>query len=356
MSAIKEHYHEKNEAGMRGNAPPPTASSKRFVPLAKGDSRNKVTTGGKKQIPLNPHLEKGDEEQRELPLLFSTPMVIANLEKRKSQTRRTRGLKKINENPDQWKFLQKLTRENKVPVYRFKNTESGEIIELKSPYGEPGDWLWVREAWGFYNGSGIFGGNLTAPSKKEGCEGWAESIVHRAGTEKYGWGMYGEPTWRPSIHMPKEAARLWLENVEITLERVADISEEDAIAEGVIYDGVGHEWICYDNTTCCFETAKESFRSLWQSINGKPKPIQHKSIIDGKLQTLSYTVYPFDSEAAKAFSNRTGWNFKPLQVIINPWVWVVKYKELSRTGKPQMCYKTNELCKYDCKGLCRENM
>ena len=154
--------------------------------------------------------------------------------------------------------------------------------------------------------------------------------------------------------MPKEAARLWLENVDVTLERVADISEEDAIEEGVKYDGIGHEWICYDNTTCCFETAKDSFRSLWQRINGKPKPIQRK--INGKLTTTGYIVYPFDNEAAKTFYDRTGWNFKPLKVIMNPWVWVIKYKELSQTGKPQICYKTNDVCKYDCKGLCRESM
>lgn len=170
--------------------------------------------------------------------------------------------------------------------------------------------------------------------------------------------------------MPKPAARIWNEIEQVKVERVADISEEDAKAEGakkaiqwmhtgeIEYLEEGH--LAYDSALY-----RLGFKKLWNSINGKPKPQQ--SIENGKLITTGYTVYPFDEESAKSFAGKTKWRGKPLTVIINPWVWVVKFKVLSKTGKPspnsakddskpQICYKTGEICKYDCKGLCRESM
>lgn len=81
--------------------------------------------------------------------------------------------------------------------------------------------------------------------------------------------------WKPGMFMPKEACRLWLNVTDVRIELLNDISEKDALAEGII-----HQWI--DSTTMTFTamdyqtkqmrydfTAKDSYKSLWDSINGK---------------------------------------------------------------------------------------
>lgn len=82
------------------------------------------------------------------------------------------------------------------------------------------------------------------------------------------------PKWRPSIHMPRWASRITLEITSVKVERLRDISEEDAEAEGVEQDSFGH-WFDYSLPTnyreavSSFSTASASFMSLWNSINGK---------------------------------------------------------------------------------------
>lgn len=245
---------------------------------------------------------------KEIPILFSTPMVQGILDLLKRMTRRTRGLEKINQDPSSWYlqtlFLHATGRFTFAPVNPSEKITGKDIIEVKCPYGQPGDVLWVRET---FTGD-IFSGSPNAFIYK------ASDPNHRNNKER------GLNIWKPSIHMPKSAARIWLQVEEIRVERLQDISEEDAIAEGVqsIIRTSGICFMDYTISEYVFPmTAKNSFKSLWKKINGN-----------------DWTI---------------GWD-------LNPWVWVVKFKVLSTTGKPQICYKTNEVCKYDCKGLCRESM
>lgn len=203
----------------------------------------------------------------ERPILFSTEMIQANLEGRKTQTRReVKGL-----------ALDWLGSNGFTPEYVALAENA------LCPYGKPGDLLWVKETWANLNGDfpkadpfRIFKADLINPNQ------------------------HGPVTWKPSIHMPKEAARIWVMVEEIRVERLQDISEEDALAEGVMEfeDGTFKNYYtkkglrAEDGVECLL--AKGSFQSLWTSING------------------------MDSWDA------------------NPWVWVVRYRILSTHGRPSL--------------------
>lgn len=119
------------------------------------------------------------------------------------------------------------------------------------PYGQPGDHLWVRET--FFHQDDFHGKDVT----------W-----YRADNDTFP-GM-----WKPSIFMPKKLSRITLEITGVRVERVRDISEEDAKAEGIrayqsIVDG-RCLFTCRENDTRPGkESAGESYRELWDSINAK---------------------------------------------------------------------------------------
>jgi hypothetical protein len=139
---------------------------------------------------------------------------------------------------------------------------------LESPYGKPGDELWVRETW-----------QNTGPEISE-----YPGAVYRATDPDWetmtGW------TWRPSIHMPRWAARLFLTVKAVRVERLQDISEGDAEAEGAEPGCLTCGENCLYRGGCgnCRPCYRDSFVYLWQSIYGE------------------------DSWAA------------------NPWVWVVEFE------------------------------
>lgn len=239
---------------------------------------------------------------KEIPILFSTPMVQAIIALLKGMTRRTRGLEKINVDPSEWYlqtlFLHATGRFTFAPRNPKQAITEDDIIEVKCPYGLPGDILWVRES--FVNGclmdeNDYFkfddDGNYIPITfyKADGPVRWFD-----------GKKFHDDAKYRPSIHMPKAAARIWLQVEEIKVERLHEITEEDAIAEGVQFI-TRTSGICFMDYTIgeyIFPmTAKNSFKSLWKKINGN-----------------DWTI---------------GWD-------LNPWVWVVKFKVLSTTGKPQL--------------------
>lgn len=218
----------------------------------------------------------------ERPILFSTDMVKANLEDRKTQTRRTRGLDTANENPDLWE-----KKGNDTIVHK----EHGFIIDAaNSHYGKPGDLLWVKETWvrrvDFFRDEWVdykATGNGEVEWDEIDEDPWGNKVNVRK-----------SPKWKPSIHMPKVASRIWVMVEEIRVEQLQDISEENAIAEGVEYAHKDDFRFFKDYTGRKYHlaTARESFKTLWISIN---------------------------SEAS--------WD-------ANPWVWVVKYRILSKIGRP----------------------
>lgn len=190
---------------------------------------------------------------KERPILFSGPMVRAILEGRKTQTRR---------------IVKPQPRAEMRPVFELASGKP----QKDSPYGKPGDRLWVRETWGVYHSvkswtdcgyeydgdfiKGPLQGKTYSRTNTSDREGVNEFVVYRAdGVTEDG------DTWRPSIHMPRWASRITLEVVSVRVERLQDISNDDAIAEGIdtVWRG--------DNGPHEFDQVPH-FRTLWESING----------------------------------------------------------------------------------------
>jgi len=142
----------------------------------------------------------------------------------------------------------------------------------RCPYGKPGDLLWVRETWkvqptpGCSFGDSMMGRKLSVFYKDETRRDFVGEAINGPGIHvdiaalDYDPMKYG--IWRPSIHMPKWAARLWLRLTDVRVERVQDITEADAVAEGVTPCGE-HATLCPDH---CY---RNEFAVLWNSINAK---------------------------------------------------------------------------------------
>lgn len=211
------------------------------------------------------------------PILFSTAMVQAILDGRKTQTRR---------------------------VCRHQHWSHSELVDVNVngitqkvdrnvsyPYGQPGDILWVRETWVNLNSDFA----IMKPLYIYKCDGISERFT-------------GKIKWKPSIHMPFAAARIFLRVKNVRVERLHEISDEDAVAEGIDTDlwdmaivsrnyktkdgwfvAWSYEhWSCENISVDVDEVYRKSFQSLWESING--------------------------SESWEA----------------NPWVWVVEFESISK--------------------------
>ena len=195
------------------------------------------------------------------PILFNTEMVQAILDGRKTVTRR------------------KIDRD----ITNFCDVEvDGMLLDYQNCHGDfinpidlcrykVGDILYVRETWSIHECVKCQAG-IPALGGECKCE-----YVYRA--------SYGATDfrWKPSIHMPKEAARIFLKVTDVRVERLQDITEEDAIAEGMsktLVDGV------------VFISAKGNFHVLWDSLNIK---------------------------------RGYGWD-------TNPWVWVIEFERINKGG------------------------
>lgn len=176
---------------------------------------------------------------RERPILFSGPMVRAILDGRKTQTRRV-----IKPQPEF--FTSDIEGGIEFECPTTSGTYSKKSFARLCPYGKPGERLWVREA--FYDRA-----DYAAIGKHH-----KERFVYVVDGVKGGWRAH------PSIHMPRIASRITLEITDVRVERLQEISEEDAVAEGLrktsFRDGRGEE------------SARWNFRTLWDSINGKKYP------------------------------------------------------------------------------------
>lgn len=190
---------------------------------------------------------------KEHPIIFSTQMVQALLEGRKTQTRR------IIKTPPFYSgfYITKTPTGKLIEViahdeHGLTERSDGSQRYILYPYGKPGDLLWVREAWcEYYDPNG-------AP--------YDPLIAYKADGVDAG-------KWRPSIHMPKSAARIWLQVKEIRVERLHDISEEDAIQEGIEtlpYKQYGNPIYRVYPHQLGTRWPRDSFVSLWKNIHGKP--------------------------------------------------------------------------------------
>lgn len=198
-----------------------------------------------------------ERNMKELPIIFSPPMVKAILTGRKTVTRRLDGLTEINESPGDWTYGGVANFEGQRR-HLFLSSKRERIVSVGVRCNQ-GDRLWVREThWRF--GKWVTNGVTKAGKQARTFEPVRaagefrfdpqESVpLHHLGYHK-----------RPSIYMPREAARIILEvTAEERCERVQDISEADAEAEGVEFRG----------TLKCWPTAVMVFHVLWDSIHGE---------------------------------------------------------------------------------------
>ena len=180
------------------------------------------------------------------PILFSAPMIRAILEGRKTQTRR----------------VIKDTGFYAIDGHHGAETAKRERAALatRCPYGQPGDRLWVREAFQPLFADGVE--NHWETDWKTG-KGYAISYPATDGIHEY---LDADDNLsdacKPSIHMPRWASRITLEIASVRVERLNDISEADCIAEGC---AGGHGAI---PGYAYAATPFEHYRALWESING----------------------------------------------------------------------------------------
>lgn len=185
----------------------------------------------------------------EKPILFSTEMVHALLDGKKTQTRRLVKMYKGDEHQ---------LRQNSNWLFENKTC----------PYGKKGDLLWVRETF-----------------KKS--EFTLNGFTYKANAHP----EMPNKGWKPSIYMPKSAARIWLKVTNVRVERLKDISKSSALAEGVFEIEKDEAYKDYMKQPGSYAGPIGSFFSLWESING--------------LDSL----------------------------IADPWLWVIEFEVVSTTGR-----------------------
>ena len=226
---------------------------------------------------------------KERPILFSAPMVRAILDGRKTQTRRiVKGSSDVE--CDRWVAHDGLHTPASDELARGVFDPVGDAY--RCPYGEPGDRLWVREScWllfaDYYTGDGERAGSArVVPGAREDGDPpavWCavDGPLPAIPPNDHGW------RWarRNSIHMPRYASRILLDVVSVRVERLQDISEDDARAEGVTPFPIGGEDCWSDGTR------RSAFEYLWGQING----------------------FVGDPKARAPWAS-------------NPWVWVVTFK------------------------------
>ena len=190
---------------------------------------------------------------KERPILFSAEMVRAIIDGRKTMTRRVIDFNKIARKTGCTKGT--LAYSNTFKSWAVVDGNgSADMCLVNCPYGEPGDRLWVRETFCDRNNNG-------------------EQIkpLYRADGQEYedGDGWHFEPKWKPSIFMPRMYSRITLETTNVRVERLQDISDDDALAEGTPGAWVEND----DYPGGYFENQNKAhvffFRQLWDSINAK---------------------------------------------------------------------------------------
>ena len=200
---------------------------------------------------------------KERPIHFSAPMVRAILDGSKTQTRR-------------------VVKQDREGLLDCEPTPAWDAFWqcVACPYGKPGDRLWCRETFAIVP--------RTAYARSEGVQQMLrpdddhDAAIYRAGWDRSNGGF----RWRPSIHMPRWASRILLEIVSVRVERLQDISEDDARAEGIAYSERFEGYCTGEAEHFNSHDPRQSYFSLWEAINGAGS------------------------------------------VAANPWVWVVEFKRI----------------------------
>lgn len=191
---------------------------------------------------------------REHPIIFSAPMVRAILDGRKSQTRRVVEPKY---DPANWDWDPK--DKDYGPWVQDEYGDHYKATDY-APW-QPGDRLWVRETFAMISDWTVVDPDVGMP----------DGYIYRAD-----WEWEEHPKWKPSIFMPRAASRITLEVTSVRVERVQDITEDDAISEGVLtlsytpeYQKAFDEAVAAGQKPPLGESPRQRFARLWDSINAK---------------------------------------------------------------------------------------
>lgn len=196
------------------------------------------------------------------PILFNTQMVRAILDGRKTCTRR---------------------------IVKPQPTAHYGVQCIKPPY-QPGDILYVRETWSLrFDGEKYFYKADKNTSREE------KRLLD-----------YNDVKWRPSIHMPKEAARIWLKVTNVRVERLQEITEAQTEEEGFLF------------TPPCLHRTGENYCDIDGPCGSK---IKYCDMSAGEL----FGKVLWDSTIKKSDIDIYGWD-------VNPWVWVIEFE---RCEKPK---------------------
>ena len=210
---------------------------------------------------------------RVLPILFNGDMVRAILDGRKTVTRRLIKPKQlIGILPDKCKngMPEKFLKEKKYMFKPYCDMTDTELIKTSyNPPYQPGDILYVRETW---------------------SEGYEEgTYIYRASDKLAGLPTFKESSkliYHPSIHMPKEAARIWLKVTDVRVERLQEITSEQICREGV--------------------------------------EVEYPHVLNGEEKRYAFSTL-WNSTIKKSDTDRYGWD-------ANPWVWIIEFE---RCEKPE---------------------
>lgn len=226
---------------------------------------------------------------KERPILFKDEMVRAILDGRKTQTRRL-----IKPQPE-------VHDRNYTTVHYRGNSYGGPqdfmlkvLTDYGCPFGKPGDRLWVREAWvgakiGGYDG------------REDGGQFW-----YRATDDGI---LDHETKWRPSIHMPRRASRITLEITDVRAQRLQDITEDDAIAEGAT--SKPNSW--------GFNLEYDGWNMNWPTA----EPAEGWSYLSLMTPQLAFGNY------INVLHGGENWNLKPTNLWDeNPFVWALTFRVL----------------------------
>lgn len=232
------------------------------------------------------------------PILFKADMVKAILDGRKTQARRIVTVP--------WHKGKRC-----APYDPYWTIEDGKLLgadeygdwhEKTSPYGVPGDLLYVREKWWAVEADEIGVQYCVFDDEfKDGIPGPKELRL----LDRQNW-KYGR---HPNIHLPKKHARLWLRVKSVRVERVQEITQDDAIAEGVSLDE--HDMTCMGDCANrhCDKINEKDLCSLYHTDEDCPETEAFGMLWDSINKDRGY-----------------GWD-------TNPWVWVVEFERSNSNGK-----------------------
>jgi hypothetical protein len=228
---------------------------------------------------------------KERGILFSAPMVLALLAGRKTQTRRIVMPQPhlVKQFPEGW---------------AGSNAVVNMFTLLRNRFGVPGDRLWVREAW-----------RIVSAAEAD-IEYRADKRIARCPTspEEFWRGEAFDLMWRPSIFMPRWASRITLEVTDVRVERLQDISEADAKAEGAFFTDYGRR--CHHD---------------WNGPGPCPAPPEHHS------QKPGWQMYPTTGDDQCLGSPQAAFGHLWIDINgqeswdLNLWVWVVSFKPVEAT-------------------------